>query len=92
MYRCLIIIVVMAALTPVPVELHHHYLIFQIIELNLQTRSVVLRLKERSGRVLYKYRESNPFNPVVTRDISRGHEARYMFYDGHELFYTPYIW
>jgi hypothetical protein len=32
----------MAALTPVPVELHHHHPILQIIELNLQTGLVVL--------------------------------------------------
>ena len=59
-----------AALTPVPVELHHHHLILQIIELNLQTGSVMLRVREWSGRVLYLYRESNHFDPVVTIGIN----------------------
>ena len=81
----------MAASTPVSVELHHHYLILQIIEHNLQTGSVVLRVRDRSGRVLYLYRESSPFDPVVTRGINVGYETRYMLYDVHELFYTLYL-
>jgi hypothetical protein len=82
----------MQALTPIAVIPHQHHLILQIIELNLQTGSVVLRVWERSGRVLYIYRDSNSFDPVVTRGINMGHETRYMLYDGHELFYTPYLW
>ena len=81
----------MAALTPVPVELHHHHLILQIVELNLRTGSVVLRVRDRSGRVLYIYKESNSFDPVVTRGINMGHVTRYMLCVGRELFYTPYL-
>ena len=82
----------MAALTTVPVELHHHQLILQIMELNPQTESVVLRVSERSVQVLNIYREFNPFDDLVIRGINRGHVTRYMLYDGHELFYTPNLW
>ena len=77
----------MAALTPVPVELHQYHLILQIIVFNSQTGSVVLTLMDRSGRVLYIYKESNPFEDLVTRGINRGRVTRYMFYDGREQFY-----
>ena len=76
----------MAALTPVPVELHQNHLILQIIEFNSQICSVVLRVMESCWRVLYIYRESNPFDNLVTRGINRRHETRYMFYDVRELF------
>ena len=56
----------------VPMELQHHHLILQIIELNLQTGSVVLRVRDMSGRVLCIYRKSNRFDPVVTRGINMG--------------------
>ena len=78
----------MAALTPVPVVLHNHNLILQIIELNPQTESVVFRVMEMSRRVLYIYRESNPFDDLVTRGINRGHVTRYMLHDCCELFYS----
>jgi hypothetical protein len=68
----------MAALTAVSVELPQHHLILQIIELNSQTGSIVLRVMERSGRVPYIYKESNPFDVLVTRGINRGHVTRYM--------------
>ena len=73
------------AMTPVPVELHQRHIILQIIEFNSQTGSVVLRVMERSGRVLYIYKESISFDDLVSRRISRGHVSRYMFYDGREL-------
>ena len=82
----------MQALTPIAVIPYQHHLILQIIELNLQTGSVVLRVGGRSGRVLYVHRESNPFDPVVTRGINMGHETKYMLYECHELFYTPCLW
>ena len=49
--------------------------------------SVVFRVMERTGRVMYVYRESNPFEDLVTRGINRGRVTRYMFYDGREQFY-----
>ena len=73
------------AMTPVPVDLQQRHLILQIKEFNSQTGSVVLRVMERSGRVLYIYKESIPFDDLVTRGINRGHVFRYMFYDGREL-------
>ena len=81
----------MQALTPIAVIPHQTHYILQIIEVNLQTGSVVLRVRDRSGRVLYLYRESSPFDPVVTRGINVGYETRYMLYDVHELFYTLYL-
>jgi len=42
----------MVALTAVSVELYQHNLILQIIELNSQTVSVVLRVMERFWRIL----------------------------------------
>jgi len=62
----------MQTLTPIAVIPHQHHLILQIIELNLQNGSVMLRVRDRSGRVLYIYRESKPFDPVVTGDNNRG--------------------
>ena len=73
------------AMTPVPVELHQRHLILQIIEFNSQTGSVLLRVMERAGRVLYIYKESISFDDLVTIGINRGHVSRYMFYDGREL-------
>ena len=73
------------ATTPVPVELHQRHLILQIIEFNSQRGSVLLRVMERSGRVLYIYKESISFDDLVTRGINRGHVSRYMFYDVREL-------
>jgi len=58
-----------------------------IIDLNPQTESVVLRVRER-----YIYRESNPFDDLVTRGINRGYMIRYMLYDVRDLFYTSYLW
>ena len=62
----------MAALTPVPVEMHQHHIILEIIELNTQTGSLVLRVMEWSVRVLYMYRETSPFDELVQRGINRG--------------------
>ena len=56
-----------AAMTPVPVELHHRHIILMILVLNSQTCSVVMRVMEMSGRVLYIYRESIPFDDLFTR-------------------------
>ena len=81
----------MVALTPIAVLPHQHRLILQIIDLNPHTESLVLRVGERS-RVLHIYRESNPFDDLVTRGISRVHVTIYMLYDGRELFYIPYLW
>ena len=62
----------MVALTRVPVIPHQQHLVLQIIDLKPQTNSVVLRVSEKSGQVLYICRESNPFEDLDTRDIIRG--------------------
>ena len=61
----------MAALTPVPVQLPQLHIIPQL-EFNSQLSSVVLRVMERSGRVLYTYRESNSFDDLVAKGINKG--------------------
>ena len=63
----------MVALTPTAVITHQQHPILEIMDLNPHTESVVLRVRERSGRVLYMYKESNPFNDLDTRGFNRGH-------------------
>jgi len=63
----------MVPLTPVPVIPRQLYLVLQIIDINPQTESVVLRVRDMSGRVPYKCRKSNPFGDLVKRGINRGH-------------------
>jgi len=76
----------MQALTPIAVISVQQHLVLQIIELNLQIESVVLRVRYSSGSVLYIYRESIPYDSVVTGGINMGHETKFMLYDDHERF------
>jgi hypothetical protein len=69
------------ALTRKPVIPHQHDLFLQIILLNSQTGSVVLRLRDGYGLILYSYRENNPFSLVVTRENNRWLIFRYMIYN-----------